>query len=84
MKAKFEQFMRDNNALDSFIANFYFIANLYEENANASLIEEYYSKRTHYDDWSEVITDAFNWEKTPQGEDYWAMLDTKWLEHIQP
>ncbi len=63
----FRTFLKENNALESYIHNF-------RINRKDSYFFWHKEK-----DHSQFILAAFGWRGTPQGHDYWERLHNKWL-----
>lgn len=69
MKEKFINFLKVNKAHEKFIKNL--------RNSRYSSIDEFEDEE--YDDW---ILNAFRWDKTPEGEEYWQELDDMWCNQV--
>ena len=65
LKIKFLKFLKENKALDSWLAE------IKRAGKNSSDI---FKREPAY--WLGL---AFNWDKTQRGENYWANLYTKWI-----
>ena len=73
IKQQFIQFLKQNNAYEQYMLNF----------NNRSKMSKYYSKKAFkkYFKFTEeklLITNAFDWDKTKEGFDYWDKIDDKW------
>lgn len=63
----FRTFLKENNALESYI-----------HNIRRSKKESYFFWHKKMDR-SQFIISAFGWRDTSQGHDYWKRLHSKWL-----
>lgn len=50
--------------------------------ATVERVDEYLARKIAYDPQG-IISSAFEWNKTREGEDYWRRLDTKWLRYLK-
>ena len=76
----FIKFLYENKAYSNFMYNF----------AHADkhwVFRHHYRKNfAHYYEEivNDYISDAFLWKHTPEGNDFWSVLDIKWRKKIRP
>lgn len=71
MKEKFIDFLKKENAFDSYVTHF-------NEHRKGAMIEWLNVK-----DPEDYIDCAFLWERTSEGWEYWNKLNEQWLKIIQ-
>lgn len=69
-------FLRD---LDDGIADRVFVNNL--KTLREATLERYLEHVEEYIGGSNVISSAFVWEKTPEGDKYWGLINRLWRKH---
>lgn len=69
----FIQFLQDNGAYEAFTANL---------TANDWTEDEYFADFEQTER-NELLTGAFSFTKSPEGEDYWYRLYDLWCEEMQ-
>lgn len=70
-KKEFIQFLKQNNAYEQFMFNFK------KQNDFFRTKKSNFVNYSPTDLWK-YVDYAFNWNKTNEGWDYWAILDKKW------
>ena len=72
MKTKFKKFLIDNRAYEKFVRNI--------KNERDMNFDEY----CEIDGiWDRVLTSAFYWYRTTEGEKYWNVLNNKWEKLLE-
>lgn len=72
MKEKFIDFLKKENAFDSYVTNF-----------NERIIKGGMLEWLNVEDPEGYIAEAFIWANTYEGWEYWNNLDEQWLKIIQ-
>lgn len=71
MKDLFFSFLKQQNAYDSFVANFS------EDDGIEAYLEELHSEHQYY------VTDAFIWGRSGEGSAYWGEISERWQELLE-
>lgn len=74
MEQEFKNFLLENNCKKAFIDNLEKFGPLQWHRCGN--INEFLKKTNEYD----YLEDAFLWQNTPEGDDFWNMLNEKWLD----
>jgi len=68
----FQQFLRDNACETQFHRAFH------DQSLNLGWMDRYIAEELFIID-ETFINRCFNWEDTPQGREYWRIIDEKWF-----
>ena len=76
MKERFEKFLRDNGAYNKFVA-----ALRYLEHMSFDEYFEYFENQNYA--YECLVFEAFRWDDTTDGADYWIKLDKMWAKYVE-
>jgi hypothetical protein len=76
MKERFEKFLRDNGAYNKFVT-----ALRYLEHMSFDEYFEYFENQDYA--YECLVFEAFKWEDTTDGADYWIKLDKMWSKYVE-
>ena len=74
--AKFEEFLKENNCYEEFVENF-------DLNVAMKSIDKFYSTYTESSNFDDLVSGAFQWYQSEQGDEFWEELHKKWQSRYE-
>lgn len=84
IKKEFIEFLKQNNALKEYKENFInYWKTFYPKDIIPLIIDPLHMLIKDTNRYHDIINDSFIWGRTPQGHDYWSILNSQWIKKLK-